>query len=376
MRRKLPLLFGAAFFALALGACEGPEGPQGPAGPQGQQGQQGIPGADGENALNTCSDCHHADATIVAVEHQVAQSPHGEEFPFYEDRNPCSACHSHNGLTIWAETGEMPGAEEFADVEFWAPINCRTCHQIHETFTGDDFALTSIDAVDLMLTATEMDFTATTDEGVVLNGNNLCSTCHQGRIRDPWPDGSADMTSTFEITSTHFDTHHSPQASIVGGALGQIEIPGAFNIPSNQLHDPHGAERGCTGCHMDYDPTAMELSNDHDFDVEVETCQACHATATDFDYHGVQTSVQATLDEILACLVAEGVAAVDPVTGEAHPVLGTYPEPYAAAWVVWASVTYDASFGVHNPGYVQTLLGNTQAMLEANSALCPVVVAP
>ena len=378
MRKKLPLLFGAAFFALALGACEGAEGPAGPAGPQGEQGPAGPPGP----AVNMCSDCHHSDATILAVELQVAESPHGEDFRFYENRSPCSACHSHNGFTLWADgsdIGPIPTSAEFAELEFWAPINCRTCHQIHESFTGVDFALTAIEDVDILLTGNTVDFTATSDEGVTLEGN-LCASCHQARIGDPWPDGSAALTTMFDITSSRFGPHYGTQANVLAGELGQVEIPGTFPIASSPMD--HMAERSCTGCHFRYDAETMELDSEHTFEPAVSVCQDCHATAINFNYRGIADEVETYLEEIAYCMVAVGVAEfADPAAPsweDLEVVTGTHPEPYAAAWVNWEAFHADGSHGVHNPDYARTVLGNTLELLESQDATCatpPVVPA-
>ena len=58
-------------------------------------------------------------------------------------------------------------------------MGCRTCHDIHKTYTGADFSLTGAEK------AVKLEYTAGTfDKGA----GNLCANCHQ--IRNPKPEVS------------------------------------------------------------------------------------------------------------------------------------------------------------------------------------------
>lgn len=376
MRRKLPLLLGATFLAFSVVACEGPAGPQGDRGPAGEVGPTGPTGPAGTNALNTCSDCHSSDATIVAIEQQFDMSPHG--FGNFEVRGPdyaggaCAACHTSQGF-VAAQTGEAADWTGGA-----ASMNCRTCHEIHTTFEGDDYALTATDPVEIRLTGNTVDF-----PGV---GGNLCTDCHQGRIAATWPSADAPMTQDFTITSSHFGPHYSPQANVYAGEIGQT-----FGTVSgeNAFFGPHD-EIGCTGCHMalghtGFTPTPSGPAG-HSFQPTTVVCADCHDA--DFNYGGVQTEVSSTLVALGDCLEAEGIVEIHSTALgniladhgglddiEYHPVPGTYPEPFVAAYVVWAALLEDGSYGVHQPRYAPSLAANTLAFMEANSTLCPVVTA-
>jgi hypothetical protein len=112
-------------------------------------------------------------------------------------------------------------------------------------------------------------------------------------------------------------------------------------------------ENTCVGCHMGE-------GQSHTFAPEVEACQGCHSGAENFDINGVQTEVQAQLDEIGAALVAAGVLSEN--TPEGHPTVEEAPEGLATALYNWLYIAHeDKSLGVHNPDY-------TRALLEASLA--------
>ena len=340
MLRRTTLVIGTMLLAVAAAACEGPAGPDGAQGPQGLQGPQGVPG---ENALNTCSDCHDADATMVAIEHQYAASTHGSGPNFERDGSGCNLCHTHQGFMTVVNGEAAP-----TNIEQPAPVNCRTCHQIHTTYTGDDFALTWTDDVDLEL------------GGVVsLGDGNLCANCHQARTPSPNPtiDG-ADVA----VTSYRFGTHHGPQANVVAGE-GLYEFAGSVTYPTGA--GPHTAT-GCNTCHM-AEPFGAQagghtwaMTYDYHGSTEelVTGCQNCHETATSFAILGdVPAQVETLLGDLETLLRAQGIL-IDTLGAEyARP--GTYSANLAAAYVNWQSITEDRSMGLHFPGYVVALLTNT-----------------
>ncbi len=350
MKRKLPLLFGALFLAFAAGACEGPQGPEGPAGPQGETGATGPAGADGTNALNTCSDCHTSDATLVAIETQYGASMHGSGATFERNEEPCNQCHTSQGFTANLDGTTM------AVVENPARVNCRTCHQVHTTYTGDDFALATTDAVSLIRGGT-FDITALgaqTDASA-----NLCANCHQARE-------VGDLTAaTFDITSPYFGNHHGPQSQMLSGQ-GAFDLPGQ-TMPTGGGFGSH-VDIGCVGCHMQdaygaqagghtwsmtYDYHGSELINNDG------TCDDCHSTSSGtwmvFGNPGtLRDSVQTALDSAAVLLQAQGI-----VDATNHAVVGTYDTDLVKAFLNWNMILEDRSLGTHNPTYAKGVLQAT-----------------
>ena len=201
--------------------------------------------------------------------------------------------------------------------------------QIHTTYTGDDWALTTTDPVDLYAF-----------EGVTFDGGegNLCANCHQPRR----PIDAA-VDGMIEVTSTHWGPHHGPQSAMLLGIAGS----GAEGSPA--AHSTMVADT-CVSCHLGE-------GADHTFEPDVSACQGCHADAEDFDINGLQTDVQAMLDELEEGLIAKGL-----LDEEGEPVVGSYPEAEAAALWNWIYIAHeDKSLGVHNPSY-------TKALLEAGLA--------
>ncbi len=358
MRRKLPLLFGATFLAFAAVACEGPQGPEGPTGPQGPEGPEGPQGPPG-TVSQTCGDCHSADATIVAIEDQYEVSVHGTYTSFERDTNPCNACHTHQGFT------ESLAGNTVSDIAQPARINCRTCHQIHSTYEGQDFALATTDPVTLRISQTTVDF----------GRGNLCATCHQGREPAFIP---AISNTTQSTVPARYGTHNGPQATVMAAGPGLPVFSGAATIPGGAF-SPHitlgGAERvACVGCHMQepfgnqagghtWNMTyvfhgATEVINDG-------TCDACHASATD-ELNQAMAEVQPLLADLEACLIAEGA-----LTAGGSPNAGaTVNDDLVAALLIYETITADGSYGAHHPVYVPNILSNANDYLDANYPAC------
>ncbi len=86
----------------------------------------------------------------------------------------------------------------------------------------------------------------------------------------------------------------------------------------------------------------------------------CHDDVEDFDIDGVQSEVQALLDQLEELLVANGL-----LDEEGHQLTGTFPEDHAAALWNWLFIAEeDGSLGVHNPSYTKALLEWSLAVFE------------
>jgi hypothetical protein len=209
--------------------------------------------------------------------------------------------------------------------------DCRACHEIHTTYTSEDWALRTTDPVELYAF-----------EGVTFEGGegNLCANCHQPRRQiDEAVDGN------IEVTSTHWGPHHGPQSAMLLGLAGAGDVEGS---PAAHYTMVEGT---CVTCHLGE-------NDSHTFEPDVAACQGCHADIEDFDVNGTQTEVQEKLDQLEEALIAAGW-----LDEEGHPAVEAIPEAEAAALWNWIFIAHeDESLGVHNPAYTRALL---DASLEA-----------
>jgi hypothetical protein len=321
----LILIAGAA---LLLAACAGEAGPAGPAGPPGPEGPQGPAGPAGEMVSSTdlsCTGCH-TDSTLITGKHTAwAESVHGSGEAYVRGTSAsCAGCHSGGAFSERIAAGLNPDEVENGDPNPTRQ-DCRACHQIHETYTDADWALETTDPVDFFAI-----------EGQTFDGGegNLCANCHQPRgLMGEAVDGMV------EVTSTHWGPHHGPQSAMLMGLAGAGDVSGS---PSAHYQV---VENTCVGCHLGD-------SASHTFEPNVATCQGCHTDAEDFDIGGVQTEVQAKLDELEGLLIDNGL-----LDEEGHPAVDTVPADQAAALWNWIYIAHeDKSRGVHNPGYTNALL--------------------
>jgi hypothetical protein len=209
--------------------------------------------------------------------------------------------------------------------------DCRACHEIHTSYTGEDWALETTDPVTLYAF-----------EDVTFDGGmgNLCATCHQPRRQI----GEADADGNVEVDSTHWGPHHGPQSAMLLGLTGAGDVEGSPSAHATMV------ENTCVTCHLGD-------TDSHTFEPDVAACQECHSGAESLDINGVQTEVQAQLDQLQAALTAKGL-----LDAEGTMVVGSYPAADAYALWNWIFINLeDKSLGVHNPTY-------TKALLEASLA--------
>jgi hypothetical protein len=226
--------------------------------------------------------------------------------------------------------GLNPGEVESGDPDPTRQ-DCRACHAIHVTYTGEDWALETTDPVDLYAF-----------EGVTYEGGtgNLCANCHQPRrvIADA-------VDGMIEITSTHWGPHHGPQSAMLLGLAGAGEVECSPSSHYTMVEDT------CVACHLGE-------TGSHTFEADVAACQACHSGMESFDDTGLQTEVQEGLDAL-----EEGLIALGWLDEEGHPAVTSVPEAEAAALWNWIYIAHeDKSLGVHNPACTRALI---EAGLEA-----------
>ncbi|SHF58531.1 hypothetical protein SAMN05444274_106277 [Mariniphaga anaerophila] len=324
-------------FALLATSCV-KEGPMGPAGADGSDGQDGM---DGEDGNVTCLVCHSG-TNMEQKQGQFAMSAHSAgaiAVDYAGAQARCAPCHSHEQFVQTMTLGSVAG--NITNPSAW---KCSTCHGIHKTFEGVDYALRASDPV-----------TANFNSSVTLDmkGNsNLCAVCHQTRTAGPSitnPD-----SETFRITNTHWGPHHGPQANVLAG-VGFEEIPGSVPYPDAGTA-AHLTQASCTGCHMGDFNTGQ---GGHSFIPSLKACNDCHGTSLDdYNYGGKQTQVHGLLVSLRDKLIDLSVVAGSDEEGY-HPVPGTYPTLYAQAYFNWIGLEEDRSQGAHNPKYVVALLMNT-----------------
>jgi nitrate reductase cytochrome c-type subunit len=280
----------------------------------------------------SCTECHNDTNIISGKENTWSGSLHGSgtTTAYAGGRADCTGCHSGSGFTAAIAAGvNNADVQESADVNP-SRVDCRACHQIHTSYTGDDWALTTTDPVTLFA------FQDVTFDG---GQGNMCANCHQPRTAFPEAtDGNV------KVTSTHWGAHHGPVTSMLMGVGGGGGVEGS---PSSHVTM---VENTCVACHMGEGAA-------HNFTPSVAACTACHADAENFDINGVQTEIETKLEEVKAALTANGL-----LDAEGTIVVGDYPEAQAAALWNYLMVEEDKSMGVHNPTYANAML---DAALEA-----------
>lgn len=333
-KKMLTLLGTLIVAAVLISACAtaGEPGPQGPAGPAGPAGPQGEPGAPAMASDLTCTECHNDTAIITGKKAPWETSVHGAgtAAEYAGGRDGCTGCHSGASFSKMIAAGQTPATYDgtAADVTHQ---DCRTCHQIHTTYTGEDWALETNAPVELYAF-----------EGVTFDGGegNLCAVCHEPRRAFAAVDGMVDWNST------HYGPHHGPQSAIL---LGQ----GGAGVEGKPAAHYSMAENTCVTCHLGE-------NQNHTFLPTIAACQECHTDAENFDINGVQTEVKEKLEELHGLLVAKGM-----LTEDGTSIVGVYPEAEAAA--LWNYITIaeeDKSMGVHNPSYILDLLDYSIEVLK------------
>ncbi|MFC2072373.1 hypothetical protein ACFLUU_06675 [Chloroflexota bacterium] len=298
----------------------------------------GEPGEAGAAGTEVCSTCHNETTLIKARQVQWASSAKATGGNFERNGTDCAYCHTNEGFiagSLSADTQEVAVAPDNP-----SPIQCRTCHEIHETYTSADWDLRATAPVTLLTTGD------TYDKGK----SNLCANCHQPREATVPPQvGGGDV----EITSTRYGPHHGPQSSMLMGTGGYGDYTGS-NVHYDFTTD------GCVVCHM-ATPYGAQAGG-HTFGVGYEyhevlepnlaACDSCHADIEDFDRNGAQTEVLALIEEAKALLIAEGLLQEN----GSSTVTGTFSSAQAGAVYNYKYVTEDRSIGTHNPAYTKFLL--------------------
>jgi hypothetical protein len=345
--KKVLLLVSALIVAVfVLTACGAP-GAAGPAGPAGSAGAAGPAGPAPKATDLSCTECHN-DAGLVAVKMAGWEvSKHGSGTAMAEEygNKSCSFCHSGNSFRTALAAGTNFSNQEAGATEP-ARQDCYTCHQIHSTYTKDDFAIRTEAAVALVVNKGNFDGGA----------GNLCVNCHQARR---YMANFADKVDPTKFAPTaRFNTHYSAQADVM---LGGVDVNAALGVEGKA--SPHmGVEDTCVGCHMG-------AGYNHTFKAEAQlaTCVKCHADATSVDVNGFPTELAAKVKQLEEALLAKKL--IQPGAEGGYAAVPQKEATALDAKTAGALFTYflyeeDGSEGIHNPGYFTVLVDAALAALK------------
>lgn len=355
MKIKLFFILLLSFVtALSFMGCEGdvgPQGIQGETGPSGPQGPSGNDGEDGQNGAENCLECHGNNQLITAKIFQWENSLHNLGGTYERNISLCAGCHTSQGFLDRIATGGMTASMDIAEP---LPINCYTCHNIHQTYTQEDWSFTQSSPVTINLTGETVDF----------GKGNQCLNCHQPRIpSDGIPDVSA--TGDYAITSTRYGPHHGAQGTMLAG----VGIAGGYEIGSGYTNSLHTilVENACVTCHM---APLMDgrAAGGHTFRVSTEEgeinfngCVECHSND---EAETLVTNTQADITEKLETL-AGLLRDIGILNADANrSVPGTYSAVEVGCYYNYIFIVEDKSLGVHNAKYAKTLLNNSIAALQ------------
>tara|TARA_R110002049_G_scaffold308279_1_gene511582 strand:+ start:3833 stop:4915 length:1083 start_codon:yes stop_codon:yes gene_type:complete len=328
----------------------------------GQDGIDGIDGVDGIDGIDgvgtqVCIDCHSA-SHRDPINNAYALSGHGSGDSWARGTSAtCAQCHNNQGYIDYLSGLFLnDNGIQSAHPDGYAvsnPISCTGCHSDHRSFDfendGNDYALRNIAPVNLVLDpAIAIDFK---NDSNPLGTSNACITCHQPRPSYPIPAGTED----YEITSSRFGPHNSPQSTMLEGIMGGI-IAGSTGYPGVGSAT-HRSGSSCISCHMG--ETTDGTDGGHSWKPTLNTCVSCHTSMTSIP-DGI-----AGLEEDMATLKAL-LLALDPspLLETDRTVEGTYPANVAKATWNYRTVLADGSNGIHNPEYTRALIKNSIEALE------------
>lgn len=318
---------------------------------EGPPGKPGLDGKDGKDGAETCSQCHNSDEQIRMLQAQYGNSGHARGLTITYNSAACAKCHTSMGFRNFLANGST------TQIDNPTPINCRTCHPIHESFSGSDYQLRTTAGVALTVGNANYNY----------GNSNICANCHQARAINPYPTHGSD---TILITNQFYGPHYGPQANMFMGK-GPVQLPGSMSYQNS----PHSSivGNGCVTCHMS---TAIGLrAGGHqmrayyvnDFGQSVynySSCNnaACHPDVSTLDQIRAQNRAEiiALLDQLKNKLVSRGLLNQSGYV----PVPKSMTQTEAAAVLNYKFVYHDGSRGFHNYLYTKALLINTLEQLQ------------
>jgi predicted CXXCH cytochrome family protein len=311
-----------------------------------------------------CENCHGA-----AREHAVA--PTTAPVPTI-DRSAamCGTCHQgehHPTHEEWTESGHAVAAvngtssstcyvchrPEGSQGNPPVPLNveCVSCHNSHAQTgnaanppAGRDYQLLWPEYVETVPSNTLADCQNP-------DRFNLCGRCHHSR------------SNTWQTTSR--GPHYSVQANVY---VGEMPVPDGVNLVPFLQSDHFGLELQCNTCHMYTDeyqqgPPEVPAITGHTWAINFEACAPCHesAEAAEILVESLQTMVQARLDGITAALGDPSTWEYSCCGGPANQ--GGISTEVKKARFLKKYIERDGSLGVHNGGYVLSMLEAAETLL-------------
>jgi len=279
-----------------------------------------------------CMSCHDDTTLITGKQTGLSEAVHGTGEAYLRGTSAgCAGRHSGGGFSMMVAAGLRPDQVTEGDP---TPTrqDCRTCHQVHTSYTTADWALETTAPVTLYAF-----------EGVTYDGGkgNLCANCHQPRRLIAAPDADGNIN----VNSSHWGPHHGPQSAMLLGVGGAGDVEGSASFHARFVEDT------CVTCHIG-------ANFSHTFEPVEASCAECHDE--DFDPGDEQGEIQEMIDELAELLKGKGL-----LDEEGHPVVGVYPAAEAQAlWNYIFIAIEDGSLGVHNPGYTEDLLEASIAALQ------------
>ena len=347
MKKSLKFAALVVSAGLIMASCEGP---MGPVGEDGAKGDKGDPGT-----TFGCAECHNPSSPMSAFSAQWSESTHAKGGnAAYANRAGCVQCHTSQGFLEYLAEGSTANISVPSDP---MQINCATCHKIPQTYSAADWALTKPGAETLEVKYAGAD--------VVWNkGNsNQCVFCHQSRAVSPAPVVNG---ADFNIANSRIGPHHGPNANLILGKT-PFELPGEAHPSTN----PHSTASGCLTCHMStpygYQAGGHNMGvwyDNHGTETMLRTgCTTCHTNATNLDamIADLKSDITGKMARLESQLIEAGI--YNSTTGLAKT--GTFKANAVLAYLNYNTIKEDRSNGIHNPGYISTLLDNSIAEMVA-----------
>lgn len=318
---------------------------------EGPEGKPGLDGIDGKDGAESCSSCHNFAEHLLAKIQQYSNSVHAQGANITRSTEGCSHCHTSMGFRNYLADGSLGAINDPT------PINCRTCHPIHESYTLNDYGLRTTNAVDLVVGDGQYNY----------GSSNLCANCHQARSVTPYPVAGGDDVT---ITNARYGPHYGPQANMLAGK-GPYQIPGSMPY-LNSAHT-NLVTGGCVTCHMG--PATGTFGGGHQMNVNYTTSSGssayqytgclssgCHGTTAEVTalINPNRTEIQALLTQLKESLQAKGLLNA----AELVPVPLTMTQMEAAAIMNYKFIYGDHSYGAHNYRFTKALLVNTLESLN------------
>jgi hypothetical protein len=323
---------------------------------------------DPSTTTGLCYPCHETQLEEWNTSSHSLYNPDGprmtpEEFTDEWGRSSCDFCHTSEGFI----RNNDPRYATYEFDELYSYIGCPTCHDPHAGAEagGNEHQLRNLSPVEV---AYFPGYDPGEPERPRMEGKGTgqaCAQCHHAR-RD-----NANVANQIANGSGHMGPHPSCQMDMYIG-YGSYEIPGYdYEYATDRATTHNGAAfaKACVTCHM----TTSESSPQHvlhTFEPSLTVCTPCHGEITSPDIsitggEGRQTKTLRLLDELAQALgYLDHMDFEENFDSRADGVTNWEREAAYAFYFVWD----DASLGVHNPFYSETLLQNAIDYANAQNA--------